>query len=564
MNLLALAHDPMAMLDDGLRWYQREMAMAAITAFEQHRAVLLVAATGMGKTQIFSAVAGDFPGRVLVLAHRDELVDQARRRLEQMTGEWVQIEKGDQRAELTTRLVVASVDTMRQAKRLERFPRDHFGLIIVDEAHHYVGNTYVRPLEYFAAAKVLGVTATPDRADERALGLVFDHVAYVMDVNAGIEHGYLVPLRGQLVTLDEIDISQVGKTGKDLAVGQLDEAMLKAVEGVVRETIRLEPDRQGIAFFPGVKSAEYAANKFNIMRPGSAQFLSGQTPPDERRRMVSAFRRGEFQYLANCMVATEGFDAPGASLIILARPTLSRALYTQMVGRGTRPKPGIVDAISAKRDDARRRAAIAGSDKPDCMILDFVGNSGKHSLVGLEDILGGQYTEAERKVARKRRAAHDGDVAAALAAARDELRKLAAAVHAKVKSEVKKFDPFRVLHIEREGIVDRSGGRKPMTEGQTLFLRSMGVEKSDYKGLSHTEAQRLIAAVSKRRQLGLASYKQLRLLSRYGITDSNLSLTRATAAINYIQAQGWGRTGDVDPQVLDRLVHKQREPGEEG
>lgn len=551
--------------DDGLRWYQREIALAAVDVLQEVRSALIVAATGLGKTQVFSAIAGDTRGRVLVLCHREELVEQARRRLEQMTGEWVQVEQGQHFAELTTRIVVASIDTLRRKRRLERFPADHFSLIIVDEAHHYVGNTYVKPLEYFTGAKVLGVTATPNRADERALGMTFDKVAYVMDIAAGIDHGYLVPLRGQLVTLEEIDLSEVGKSGQDLKVGQLDEAMLRAVEGVVRETIRLEPTRQGIAFFPGVKSAQYACEKWNALQPGSARFISGETPTDERRRIVADFKRGDFRILCNCMVATEGFDAPGVSLIIMARPTLSAALYAQMIGRGTRTLAHVVDAFLRKEEDAERRAAIAASDKPDCMILDFVGNSGKHQLITLEDVLGGKYTDAEVRIAKKKRASCDGDPRAALEAARAELRAMAQKLEAKVKSEVQHFDPFKAFHVERQGIVHERDER-PMSDGQRSYLLALGVTPQELRGVHHDDAQKLIATANKRKQLGLATYKQLRCLEPFGIASPNLSLYRASAALNYISSKHWGRNNldPVDPKVLERIVHYQRQPGEDG
>jgi superfamily II DNA or RNA helicase len=546
---LGFGSDPWAQSDDGLRFYQRDIAFAVLKAFETHRSTLVVAATGMGKTQIFASLAGVWTGRVLVLAHRDELVDQARRRIEQMTGEWVQVEQGLMRAELTTRLVVASVDTMRQQKRLERFARDHFSLIIVDEAHHYAGNTYVRPLEYFESAKILGVTATPNRADERALGMTFDSVAYRLDISDGIELGYLVPIVGRQITLDEIDISGVGKTGKDLAAGQLDEVIVKAVEGIVRETIRLEPDRQGIAFFPGVKSAEYAAAKFNALRPGSARLITGQTDPDTRKQLVRDFRRGEFQYLTNCQVATEGFDAPSVSLIVMGRPTLSQSLYTQMTGRGTRVLPGTVEHIHQRDASEARRAAIASSGKPDCVVLDFVGNSGKHSLIGREDVLGGRYSPAEVKLAKQKRLATGGDPRAALEAARQELQRIAKAVEAKVKSEVRAFDPFRVFHIDREGIVDH--GRKAPSKGQLDMLLSAGIEPTELKGVSFDEAQKLVRTVQKRRQLGLCTYRQLRVLRRYGLSDPNLSLRCARAALDYLSSVGWH---NPDPAVLERIA----------
>lgn len=553
---------PFADLSDGLRYFQRDSVLKVFEQLREHRSTLLVAATGLGKTQSFCAVAAEWPGRVLVLAHRDELVEQARLRLEAVTGEWVQIEKAERFAELTTRLVVASVDTMRSAKRLERFPRDHFSLIIVDEAHHYTGNTYTRPLDYFADAKVLGVTATPDRADGKALGQTFASVADVVDIERGIDIGYLVPLRGRLVRLESIDISHVGKSGGDLAAAALDEVILKAVEGVVRETLRLEPDRKAICFFPGIKSAEYAAEKFNLLAPNSARFLCGATPLDERRQIVRDFRKSpECRYLCNCMVATEGFDAPDCSLIVMARPTLSRSLYAQMTGRATRVLPGVVDSLDGEENAQARRMAIALSAKPDAMILDFVGNSGKHSLVGLEDVLGGRYTDEEKQRARKlREESSGGDPRAALERARAELRAIAASVQAKVRSKVQEFSPFKVLDVERPEV---TGAHKPMSKGQHDFLRSVGVDDAELASLDAVSAQKLVATTQKRRQLGLATYKQLRVLAQYGVCEPNLTFTRAGAALNYISSTGWGRQRPIDPKILNKVAGR-REPGEEG
>lgn len=429
---------------DGLRYYQREAVERIDEAFKEFRAVLLVMATGLGKTQIFSAIAKDYPGNVLVLAHRDELVEQARKRLEQMTGELVQVEQGPLHSDPMCRLVVGSIDSIRQKRRLERLGADRFDLIIIDEAHHYTAPTYLRALRFFAS-KLLGVTATPKRRDNAAMGQLFDCLPYVMDLQSGIETGYLVPVKGRRVRLAEIKIDDIKKIAGDLSAAQLDEKMLSAVEGVVKETLRLEPDRQGLAFFPGVKSAQLAAERFNALRPGSAAVVHGKTEQEERRRTITQFREGRLQYLCNCMVATEGFDAPPASLIIQARPTLSLGLYTQMVGRGSRTLPGVIDDYTGKDAFEQRREAIERSKKPDCMILDFCGNSDKHELISPQDLLGGTYSEDVRKRARKTSEKEGGDVLQGLEKARQELEALqkAARIKSSVRSEVRTFDPFR-------------------------------------------------------------------------------------------------------------------------
>lgn len=533
----------------GLRYYQAEACQAIVDGFAEHRSQLAVLATGLGKTQIFSAIARMWPGNVLVLAHREELVEQARSRLEQMTGELVEVEMADRRASRKTRLVVGSVDTVKQKHRLDRFGKDHFSLIICDEAHHYTAKTYLKPLEFFDA-KILGVTATPDRGDEQALGKVFDSVAYCFDILQGIEAGYLVPIRGRQVELGEIQLDGLSKVAGDLAKGQLDEVMVRAVEGIVNRTLALEPGRQGIAFFPGVKSAAYATERFNALIPGSAVFISGDTPAEERRVMAQGFKDGKFRYLCNCMIATEGFDAPACSLIIQGRPTLSRALYAQMVGRGTRVLPGTVDALEGQLAAEARRSAVASSAKADCMILDFVGNATKHALMTPEDLLGGDYTDKEVELAKKKALQAPGSNAQKLLAeARAELARVAAAIRSKVSANHRLFNPFAVLDVDLASTTreDMRWGRLPPTAKQVDALFAMkipsgapnGMSDVDKKRLlaskfSEREAKKLIAERNRRHDAGLATYAQLAQLKRYGLDDKSVSFKNAGRALTYV------------------------------
>jgi superfamily II DNA or RNA helicase len=497
---------------------------------------LAVLATGLGKTWIFGAIARMWPGNVLVLAHRSELVEQARARLAAMTGEVVEVEQGDLLASRKARIVVASVDTIKQKHRLERFGKDHFGLIVTDEAHHYTAKSYMRPLEFFDA-KILGVTATPDRGDEQSLGKVFDSVAYCFDILQGIDAGYLVPIRGRQVELGEIQLDGLAKVAGDLAKGQLDEVMVRAVEGIVHKTLELEPGRQGIAFFPGVKSAAYAAERFNALLPGSAVFLSADTPPDERKSAADGFRSGNFRYLCNCMIATEGFDAPSCDLIIQGRPTLSRALYAQMVGRGTRVLPGVVDALDGQTEAEARRSAIASSSKPDCMVLDFVGNATKHALMTPEDLLGGDYSEAEVEEAKRKAKLEPGANAQKLLAdARRELAAVAAAVRSKVQANVRNFNPFQLLNLDLTSTTreDMRWGRTPATEHQKEALAKMKVPASVIASVSEREARKLLQERNKRHDAGLATYAQLAQLKRYGLDDQNVTFANAGKALTYI------------------------------
>jgi superfamily II DNA or RNA helicase len=560
----------------GLRWFQREACDAIMAGFEENRSQLLVLATGLGKTQCFSAIARNWPGNVLVLAHRQELIYQAKLRLEAMAGEHVGVEMASERASKRDRIVVASLDTMRVQARKDFFGAAHFGLVIHDEAHHALAKSYRETLGWFDA-KLLGVTATPDRGDEKALGKVFDSVAYCFDILQGIDAGYLVPLRGRQVELGEIQLDGLSKVAGDLAKGQLDEVMVRAVEGIVHKTLELEPGRQGIGFMPGVKSASYACERMNALLPGSSVFISGETPEGERREATDGFRSGRYRYLWNCMVATEGFDAPAASLIIQGRPTLSRALYAQMVGRGTRVLPNTVEHVDGAERGAERRALIAASAKPDVMILDFVGNATKHALMTPEDLLGGDYSDEEVDEAkRKAKLAPGTNTQQLLAEARSELARVAAAVRSKVTASVRSFNPFQVMDVDLTSTTreDMRWGKLPPTEKQLRALIAMKVPSGATgrspseqemmtalaKRFTQREAGKLLAERNRRHDAGLATYAQLAHLAKYGLLDKNVSFAGAGRALTYISGEcDWGRRKQPDIlRILDAVRNVQR------
>ncbi len=550
------------------RWYQEEAIAAVHREFREVRSTGIVLATGLGKTVIFSILATGWPGKVLVLAHRDELVDQAKRSIEHISGEWSEKDKAHLKANLGTRLVIASVQTLSNDSRLKRYPADHFSLVIVDEVHHATSPSYRKILDYFSAAKVLGVTATPDRGDGTALGLVLESIAYKMDILDGINAGYLVPIAdgfGHRVFLDEINLDDVHVQSGDLAIAQLDKAMLKACEGMVRKTMELCGDRQGIMFLPGVKTAEYACERWNVLEPGSGIFISGSTDEGERARLVRDFRRGHYRWLFNCAIATEGFDAPGVSCIALGRPTKSRALLAQMAGRGTRVLPGVVDELAfadGKEDHQIRREAIAKSKKPDLMLIDFVGNSDRHELACPDELLGGNYTPEEKALAKKKTKAGNTNVKGALEAARSELKKLAAATKADVKARVGRFDPFKTVGLT-EG-VDKyamTAGRKPILPSHRERLLDFGYPQQMVDNLDRQGGQKLIDNHYKRLKTGLASFKQLAVLQKHGVNDPTLTKARASAAMSYLAECGWTRAA---PERLNQILYGLRQPGEEG
>lgn len=401
--------------------------------------------------------------------------------------------------------------------------------LLVHNCHHSIAKSYRKVLDHFKCKK-MGMTATPDRGDEKALGQVWGDVAFVYDIVQGIEDGYLVPIKGQSVRVDEVNLSNISKTAGDLAAGELDEEMASHIEGIVSKTLELEPNRTGIWFFPGVKSAELACDRLNALGQ-SAAFVCGETPKEERDDIMKGFKNGTYRHLTNCQVATEGFDAPNADMVVIGRPTLSRALYAQMVGRGLRVLPGTVEGID---DAVSRRGAVACSPKPYCAVVDFAGNAGKHTLVTPEDLLGGDYTEEEVKLAKKAAKENPGaDVIEGLEAARRELKAMMARLQSKVKATVQSFNPFQVLAMEPPD-PSKEAYREPMTDSQVSQLKGHNIKDSQMRGLSKLEAAKLLGSLNVRRKLGLCSLNQLSVLQRHCKPITNLPFRQASKAMTYL------------------------------
>lgn len=395
-----------------LRPYQNDAVEKVFESFESHRSALVVMPTGTGKTVLFSEVIRRWPEfaitrspwaapRVLVIAHREELIRQAADKIKRVTGTGVDIEMADQFAARDSMfgaapVVVASKDTLHE-KRLKRFRPDEFGLIITDEAHHAVAQTYRRIYDYFPEAKHLGVTATPDRTDEEALGQVFETVAFNYELTDAIKDGWLVPIRVAPMRVEGLDYDHVRTTAGDLNGKDLADELGKFLQQIAFGTVRTARWNKTLVFSDSVANAERLAEIIN--RPGKAdapqltraRWICGKTDRDVRAQDLRDYAEGRFQFLVNVGVFTEGFDEPSIGAISLGRPTESRSLFAQMVGRGTRPLPGVVDGLESAEE---RRAAIAASRKPHLDILDFVGNRGKHELVTPADLLGGNYSQA--------------------------------------------------------------------------------------------------------------------------------------------------------------------------
>lgn len=370
-----------------LRDYQREAIEAVRGAWhEGTRRPAVVLPTGAGKTVIFAHLAAEmYPRgvRTLILAHRDELISQAVAKLRAVApGLRPGVVKAARREIRGRDVIVASVQTLArsEAARAE-LVRAGVRLVIVDECHHAVADSYMKVLRELGCfetggletgAAALGMTATLGRSDRVALGQVWEGVAYQRSILDMIRGGYLVNAKGIRVKVEGLDLRQVARSRGDYRDGALAEAMHAALAPTAVAKAYLEhcPDRQGIAFWPTVEMAYEGAEAFRDAGIGSEAF-DGSTALSERRGILSRAARGEVQVLHNCMILTEGFDAPWCSAVVIARPTSSAPLYIQMAGRALRPNPGKTDAV----------------------ILDVVGVTGKHKLASVIDLAGADRVE---------------------------------------------------------------------------------------------------------------------------------------------------------------------------
>ena len=354
-----------------LRPYQAE-SIAAIEAEwrKGHRRTLLVLPTGCGKTIVFCKLtenrvrAGE---RVLILAHRGELLQQAADKLLKATGLRCAVEKAEESClDSWYRVTVGSVQSLMREKRLSQFPPDYFGTIVIDEAHHVLSDGYQRVLEHFPRAQVLGVTATPDRGDMRNLGSVFESLAYEYTLPRAIREGYLSPIKAQTIPLD-LDLRNVGVSGGDFKAGELGSALDPYLEQIAEEMAAVCMERKTVVFLPLIQTSRKFRDVLN-QRGFRAAEVNGESA--DRAEVLAAFDRGEYNVLCNSMLLTEGWDCPSVDCVVVLRPTKVRSLYCQMIGRGTRLHPGkeyllVLDFLwhTERHELCRPACLIAGSDE---------------------------------------------------------------------------------------------------------------------------------------------------------------------------------------------------------
>lgn len=347
------------------RPYQQKAAAAIHREWDAgNKKTLVVMPTGTGKTIVFASIVNDQVEKgehVLILAHREELLQQASDKLKMVTGLETALEKAQNSAlDSDKMVVVASVQTLSKQNRLMKYPRDYFGTIIIDEAHHTAAKTYKGILEHFIDAKVLGVTATPDRSDMKSLSDIFDSLAFEYKLPDAIREGYLCKINTKTIPV-EVDISKVHINAGDFSAQDLGNVLDLYLDTIADAIVRECQNRKTVIFTPMVRISKRLCNILNKRNFKTAE-VNGASA--DREDVLKGFDNGEYKALTNAMLLTEGWDCPTVDCIICLRPTKSRSLYAQIVGRGTRLCEG----------------------KKNLLVLDFLWLTKKHSLCHPADI----------------------------------------------------------------------------------------------------------------------------------------------------------------------------------
>lgn len=578
-----------------LRPYQLTAVDAVFREWETVNATLLDQATGTGKTvEIAEVVRRAQPRRALVLAHRRVLVHQAHHKIEKFSGLNAEIEMAMERASYNLfnkcHAVVSSVQSQTPGRRSR--PED-FDLLIIDEAHHLKpGNrSYMEVIEHYRKnprLKILGVTATVEPACMK----FFQSVAFSYPILNAINDGYLVNIEQQMVSVHGLDYSHIRTTAGDLngadlaAVVEREKICQGMTMGTLEVMFGLEPHtltnvpvegwgdylfsngspKRNLVFTVSVAQAKMMSDIFNRVKPGMSAWVCGDTNlvTDEQRQKIGRdFNKGDIQIVCNCGVYSEGYDNPGIEMVTMARPTKSKTLFTQQVGRGTRTLEGTIDGIATVED---RIAAIAASAKTKLLVLDFVGNCGRHKLISSVDLLGQEMPEEVKERARRivEKSSKPRNMTEVLNESREELKQeredrereeIARKQRLVAKStyslsKISAFDRFQVRH-QKPTAWDQENGRI-LSPRQRATLVRMGVNPDD---VSFSCGKQLIGAHFNQP----ATSGQSGLLRRKGYSTeeiAGLTITTARNEIEKLKANGWERptNGEKKPQEQTKHV----------
>lgn len=519
-----------------LRPYQEEARAKVQQEWKEGRKrTLLVLPTGCGKTIVFSKIIEDrvkMGERVLVLAHRSELLEQASDKLMTATGLGTALEK----AENTSigswfRVVVGSVQTMQREKRLSKFPSNHFDTIVIDEAHHAISDGYQRVLEHFGEANVLGVTATPDRGDMRNLGSYFDSLAYEYPLVDAIKSGYLSKITAITIPL-ELDLSTVSQQAGDFKASEIGTALDPYLDQIADEMVKQCKDRKTVVFLPLVKTSQKFRDILNAKGFKAAE-VNGESK--DRAEILEDFDKDKYNVLCNSMLLTEGWDCPTVDCVVVLRPTKVRALYSQMVGRGTRLAPG----------------------KENLLLLDFLWHTERHELCRPAHLIASS-PEVAKKMTENM--AEDTEVEFSLLDAEEQASKdvvaereeaLAKQLAEQRRKKRKLVDPLQFeMSIQAEDLADYvpSFGWEmaPPSDKQLKALEKFGIYTEEIGNAG--KAGKLLDRLNKRKESGLTTPKQIRLLEGRGFRNVGMwKFEDASNLINRIAASGWRMPKGIIP-----------------
>lgn len=520
-----------------LRPYQQEAKDAVFEQWDNGiRKTLLVLPTGCGKTIVFAKVTEDCVrkgDRVLILAHRGELLDQAADKLKKTTGLNSAVEKAEASCLGSWfRVVVGSVQTLMREKRLKQFPEDYFNTIIIDEAHHCISDSYQKVLQHFPNAHVLGVTATPDRGDMKNLGQYFESLAYEYTLPKAIKEGYLTPIKALTIPLT-IDMSSVSVQAGDFKASDIGTALDPYLEGIAQEMGKYCADKKTVVFLPLVKTSQ----KFrDILNHHGFQAAEVNGDSQDRAEILADFEAGKYNVLCNSMLLTEGWDCPSVDCVVVLRPTKVRSLYCQMVGRGTRLFPG----------------------KDHLLLLDFLWHTERHELCHPASLICDNEEVAQKITENLEKAAGcPVDIDEAEKTASEDVVAQREEALAKQLAEMKRrkkklVDPLQFeMSIQAEdlsGYVPAFGWEcAPPSDKQKQTLEKLGILPDEIDNAG--KAAKLLDRLGKRRDEGLTTPKQIRFLEGRGFRHvGTWQFETARKLIDRIAANGWRIPADIIPQ----------------
>lgn len=521
-----------------LRPYQQQAKDAIFSEWENGiKKTLLVLPTGCGKTIVFAKVAEECVkggSRVLILAHRGELLDQAADKIGKSTGLGCATEKAEQTCLGSWfRIVVGSVQSMMREKRLNQFPNDYFNTIIIDEAHHCISDSYQKVLRHFPDAEVLGVTATPDRGDMQNLGTVFESLAYEYTLPKAIKEGYLSPIKAVTIPL-KIDMSAVGVQAGDFKSGDIATALDPYLESIAEEMEKYCSNKKTVVFLPLVKTSQ----KFwDILNNHGFKAAEVNGDSKDRAEILEAFDKDQYNVLCNSMLLTEGWDCPSVDCIVVLRPTKVRSLYCQMVGRGTRLSPE--------------------TNKDHLLLLDFLWHTERHELCHPASLICESAEVAQKMTENMEKDAGCViDIEEAEKTASEDVVAQREEALAKQLSEMKRrkkrlVDPLQFeMSIQAEdlsGYVPAFGWEMaPPSDGQKKTLEKLGILPDAIENAG--KASKILDRLDKRRREGLTTPKQIRFLESRGFQHvGTWQFETAKNMIDRIAGNGWRVPSGIIP-----------------